>query len=212
MAKKIKKKEEIEEPDGEKVTPRDGREGPVDPYTGEITPPAPDAYKVDEIVPTDPDNRTGENFLMREEDSLDKFILDSNADEIAEQIEHFTDDEEILEDFAERQGLAAGGRQKLEEKLNQHHSLDPMLSGGDVDAAWDTSAQAGEESVGGSVPTPDQDVVDELGEAAGLTYKDYEPLDSDKKILDRDRNRWELNPESAEDGEEEEDDEDIDLE
>lgn len=192
--------------------PRDGREGPVDPYTGEVTPPAPDAYKVDEIVPTDPDNREGENFLMKEEDSLDKFVLDANADEIVEQINHFTDDEDILEDFAERQGLASGGRAKLEEKLNEYNGMDPTLSGGDVDAAWEDSAQAGEESVGGTAPTPDQDIVDEIGEAAGLTYNDYEPLDSDKKILDRDRNRWELNPESAEDGEEDTEEDSPDLE
>ena len=88
--------------------------------------------------------------------------------------------------------------------------MDPTLSGGDVDAAWDDSIVAGEESVGGSAPTPDQDLVDEIGEAAGLTYKDYEPLDSDKKVLDRDRNRWELNPESATDGEEHEEDEGLD--
>jgi hypothetical protein len=196
--------EKDEKREEQKVTPRDGRDGPVDPYTGEVEPPAPDAYKVVEVVPTDPDNREGENFLMEEEDSLDKFILDADADEIAEQIHHFTDDEEILEDFAKRQGLASGGRQKLEEKLNDYSSsADPRLSGGDVDAAWEDSVQAGEESVGGTAPTPDQDIVDELGEAAGLTYRDDEPLDSDKKVLDRDRNRWELNPESAEDDEEE---------
>ncbi len=202
-----KKKEEQEEL---KVTPRDGREGPVDPYTGEETPPAEDAYKISEIIPTDPDNREGENFLMDEEDSLDKFILDANADAISEQINGFTEDEEIQDDFAERQGLASGGRQKLEEKLNEHnHSLDPSLSGGDVDAAWDDSIVAGEESVGGSAPTPDQDMVDELGAAAGLTYRDDEPLNSDRKILDRDRRRWELNPASADN---EEDDEEADLE
>jgi hypothetical protein len=185
------------------VIPQDGREGPIDPYTGEVEPPAEDAYKVSEIIPTDPDNREGENFLMGEEDSLDKFILDANADAISEQINGFTEDKDIQEDFAERQGLATGGRQKLEEKLNDHNnSLDPSLSGGDVDAAWEDSAVAGEESVGGSAPTPDQDLVDELGEAAGLTYRDDEPLDSDKKILDRDRHRWELNPESADDEEE----------
>lgn len=178
--------------------------GPIDPYTGEVEPAAEDAYKAVEIVPTDPDNRTGENFLMEEEDSLDKFVLDADADEVAEQLNHFTDDEEILEDFAERQKLASGGRQKLEEKLNEHNSLNPTLSGGDVDAAWDDSVAGGEESVGGSAPTPDQDIVDELGEAAGLTYADDEPLDSDKKILDRDRHRWELDPASAEDEEIEE--------
>jgi hypothetical protein len=158
-----------------------------------------------EVVPTDPDNREGENFLMEEEDSLDKFVLDSNADEIVEQINHFTDDEDVLEDFAERQGLATGGRQKLEEKLNEHNGMDPSLSGGDIDAAWEDSNVAGEESVGGSVSTPDQDVVDEIGEAAGLNYRDDEPLDSDKKVLDRDRNRWELNPQSADDNEDEDD-------
>ena len=38
------------------------------------------------------------------------------------------------------------------------------------------------------------DIVYEIGAAAGLTYRDDEPLDSDKKILDRDRHRWELDP------------------
>lgn len=186
-----------------KKTERQTRDGPVDPYTGEVEPPAEDAYKVTEVIPTDPDNREGENFLMQDEDSLDKYILDSNADEIVEQMNHFTEDEEIREDFAERQGLAVGGRQKLEEKLNEHNEMDPMLSGGDVDAAWDDSIVAGEESVGGTAPTPDQDIVDEIGEAVGLTYRDDEELDSDRKVLDRDRNRWELNPESAEDSDEE---------
>lgn len=133
--------------------------------------------------------------------TLDKFILDSNADEISEQINRYTDDEDIREEFAERQGLASGGRQKLEEKLNEHNSVDPSLSGGDIDAAWEDSSQAGEESVGGSVPTPDQDVVDEIGETAGLTYRDDEALNSDKKVLDRDRHRWELDPASADDNE-----------
>ncbi|HEX2992796.1 MAG TPA: DUF6335 family protein [Anaerolineales bacterium] len=200
--KRLKKQEEEE-----KLLPHDGREGPVDPYTGEVEPPAPDAYKISEIVPTDPDNREGENYLMEEEDSLDKFILDANTDEILEQLDDYTDDEDVLEDFAERQGLASGGRQKLEEKLNEHNSLDPSLSGGDVDAAWEDTNVAGEESVGGSVSTPDQDIVDELGEAAGLTYRDDEALDYDRKVLNRDRDRWELNPASADDEEEEDTDE-----
>jgi hypothetical protein len=67
--------------------------------------------------------------------------------------------------------------------------MDPTLSGGDVDAAWEDSDASGEESVGGSTPTPDQDIVDDIGKAAGLNYRDDEPLDRHKKILDRDRNR-----------------------
>lgn len=201
MPEDAKRKDEDEEK--RNIHPQDGREGPVDPYTGEVEPPAPDAYKVTEIVPTDPDNREGENFLMDEEDPLDKFILDANTDQILEQIDDFTEDKDILDDFAQRQGLAAGGRQKLEEKLNEYNEMNPTLSGGDVDAAWEDSIQAGEESVGGSVSTPDQDIVDEIGEAAGITYRDDEPLDSDKKLLDRNRNRWELNPASTDDEEDE---------
>lgn len=217
MSEKDERPENIqEEKEDQKVPPRDGREGPIDSYTGEVEPPAEDAYKVEEIIPTDPDNREGENYLMDDEDSLDKLVLDmeTNADAIRNEIDHFTDDEDILDDFAERQGLAVGGRQKLEEKLNEYNnSMNPALSGGDVDAAWENSDAGGEESVGGSVSTPDQDVVDEIGEAAGLKYRDDEPLDSDKKILDRDRNRWELNPESADDEDEgEENEADVDLE
>jgi hypothetical protein len=210
MAEDAERKDENEKK--RNLLPQEAREGPVDPYTGEVEPPAPDAYKVTEIVPTDPDNREGENYLLNEEDSLDKFVLDANTDEIMEQINDHTEDEDILEDFADRQGLAAGGRKKLEEKLNEHNAMDPTLSGGDVDAAWEDSIQVGEESVGGSVSTPDQDIIDEIGQAAGLIYKDYEELNYDKKVLDRDRSRWELDPNSANDNEDEEEDDELDLE
>ncbi len=183
------------------------RNEPIDPYTGEVEPPAEGAYKVTEIVSRDPGNREGENYLLKEEDSLDKLALDADADAINDSITTYTDDEDIKDEFEDRQGLAAGGRQKLEEKLNEYHSLDPSLSAGDVDAAWEDSIVAGEESVGGSAPTPDQDNVDEIGEAAGVTYQDDEPLNSDKKILGRDRGRWELNPASTDDQDEDTDEE-----
>jgi hypothetical protein len=194
--KKNKKEVHARQSKGEK------RDEPIDPYTGEVEPPAEGAYKVTEILSQDPGNREGENYLLKEEDSLDKLALDADADAISDSINTYTDDENIKDEFEERQGLASGGRQKLEEKLNEHHSQDPSLSAGDVDAAWEDSIVAGEESVGGSAPTPDQDNVDELGEAAGVTYQDDEPLDSDKKILERDRRRWELNPASADDQDE----------
>ena len=196
MAKKKKQKDA-------QPAERDQRDEPIDPYTGEVEPPAEGAYKVVEITSQDPGNREGENYLLREEDSLDKLALDANADAISDSINTYTDDEDIKEEFEDRQGLASGGRQKLQEKLNEHNSMDPSLSAGDVDAAWEDSVVAGEESVGGSVATPDQDNVDEIGQAAGVTYQDDEPLNSDKKILERDRRRWELNPASADDQDEE---------
>ena len=75
------------------------------------------------------------------------------------------------------------------------------LAGGDVDAASDQPG-GGDESVGGSTPTPDQDVVDELGRAAGVTYAADEPLRPEEKEAERDDERWELDPASAEDYEE----------
>jgi hypothetical protein len=74
----------------------------------------------------------------------------------------------------------------------------PRLSGGDVEAAWDQS-DSGEETVGGSSPTPDQDQVDALGQAAGVTYSDDEPLHTTEKVERRDDKRWELDPASSED-------------
>lgn len=75
------------------------------------------------------------------------------------------------------------------QELEQHNSLSPSLTGGDIDAAWQDANASGEETVGGCVSTPDQDVVDELGTGAGLTYQDDEPLDYD-------RSRWVLDPAS----------------
>lgn len=74
----------------------------------------------------------------------------------------------------------------------------PILTGGDVDAGWEY-ADIGEEAVGGSNPTPDQDRVDDLGEAVGVTYQDNEPLKFDEKLEKRDRARWELDPASSDD-------------
>jgi hypothetical protein len=67
------------------------------------------------------------------------------------------------------------------------------LTGGDVDADWRRAEQVGEEAVGGSVSTPDQDVVDELGEALGVPRAPDEEVRTSQEILEeRDRNRWEL--------------------
>jgi hypothetical protein len=115
-----------------------------------------------------------------------------------DEIEEHTLDIEVQEDFEERQNMAINA-DKLEEELEEYTHQSPKLSGGDVDATWEYSDQSGEESVGASVPTPDQDVVDELGEALGITYDDDEELDTAEKLGERDLNRWELNPASASD-------------
>jgi len=83
-------------------------------------------------------------------------------------------------------------------RLDSPIPADAVLSGGDIDAAWDQAA-VGDETVGGSSPTPDQDIVDEIGKALGVTYADGEPLHTTEKIARRDEARWELHPASSED-------------
>ena len=111
--------------------------------------------------------------------------------------EQYEPDQEVLEEFAEAQRLGSGADQ-LRRELREHHSRTPDLSAGDLDADWGR-ADIGEETVGGSSPTPDQDIVEELGEAVGLTYEDNEPLHTTEKVEERDRKRWELDPASSED-------------
>jgi hypothetical protein len=71
------------------------------------------------------------------------------------------------------------------------------LAGGDLDATY--VRDSGEEGVGGSEPTPDQNDVDDIGAALGVVDPDGEPLATTDRIAGRDRDRWELDPESAED-------------
>lgn len=87
---------------------------------------------------------------------------------------------------------------RFHEELNEYHAVSPRLSGGDVDADWQDAESSGEETVGGTVATPDQDIVDELGRAVGMEFEDNQPLRSPAEVLDeRDRHRWELNRSSA---------------
>jgi hypothetical protein len=144
-------------------------------------------------------------ILPLEEDTAMDFLFSearSDIDAVMDEIDDYTEDPDILEDFAERQGLSAGSTDLLEE-LVDYHSRGPQLSGGDVDADWESSDVSGEESVGGSAPTPDQDVVEELGEAVGIVYDDHQELDTEDMLGDRDKKRWELDPRSADDEEDE---------
>jgi len=97
----------------------------------------------------------------------------------------------VPREFDEAAQLGSAGKQQLIDKLREHHSTSPELSGGDIDAAWE-DADVGEESVGGENPTPDPNDVKELGKAVGRTYENNEPLHSREKIKARDQSRWEL--------------------
>jgi hypothetical protein len=101
-------------------------------------------------------------------------------------------DDNALEVLKDTQTLADVGEETVDQKRGT------ILTGGDVDAAWD-EVDVGEETVGGSTPTPDQDVVDDLGRAAGVTYSDTEPLRPEENEAQRDEKRWEMDPASSPD-------------
>jgi hypothetical protein len=83
-----------------------------------------------------------------------------------------------------------------------HHESSPLLTGGDVDADWMGASSTGEEAVGGSVATPDQDIVDEIGEALGVPQEaDAEVRTSVEILEERDAERWRIEREIARDEE-----------
>jgi hypothetical protein len=113
------------------------------------------------------------------------------------------DANEVIRNYVESSKSEDEGQQtnmEWYEQASQDTKVPPeaVVTGGDIDAAWDQAA-AGEETVGGSSPTPDQDLVDEIGKAVGVGYEDAEPLQPAEKIERRDEQRWELHPASSED-------------
>jgi hypothetical protein len=100
---------------------------------------------------------------------------------------------------------AASGRKEMKDKLRKHTGSGPALTSGDVDADWESAESVGDEAPGGDNPTPDQDVVDDIGRALGVEYEDDEELQGGAEIKERDRHRWELDPASKDRDEDDED-------
>jgi hypothetical protein len=99
-----------------------------------------------------------------------------------------------------RQGSAARtGRAEIMENQQVHGSMTRGITGGDVDVNLEQAYFSGDETPGGDNPTPDQDVVEDIGRAIGIEYQDNEELRASDKVADRDKHRWELDPASAED-------------
>jgi len=110
----------------------------------------------------------------------------------------FQADRRVLDVLQETERVATDS-ENLAEQLHDYSAVSPIQSGGDVDADWERDESVGEEGVGGTVATPDQDRVDELGQAVGIEYQDEEPLHTEEKLENRDRHRWELNIASRDD-------------
>ena len=82
---------------------------------------------------------------------------------------------------------------ELLREVSERSDVSPQDTGGDVDADWQRAQSAGEEAVGGTVSTPDQDVVDELSRPLGVERStDAEVVTSDEILSGRDRKRWRI--------------------
>ena len=102
-------------------------------------------------------------------------------------------------DLDRRPSSAKSGRAEMRDKLSKNNSGGAAITAGDVDADWQSAESVGDEAPGGDNPTPDQDIVDDIGKALGVTYEDNEELKASDKVIERDKHRWELDPASAED-------------
>jgi len=110
-------------------------------------------------------------MAQNEKDKNDRRVIDAGRAESPID----PPDPEVNEEFAEAQQRARPGEQLVKRKFKEHPS-GPLLSGGDIDADWEDAEFVGEEAVSGGNPTPDQSVVDDLGEAIGETQEDGKPI------------------------------------
>jgi hypothetical protein len=99
-----------------------------------------------------------------------------------------------------RRGSAVrSGRAELAESRQVHGAMSRSITAGDVDVNLEQAYFSGDEAPGGDNPTPDQDIVDDIGKAIGVEYQDNEELKASDKVTERDKHRWELDPASSED-------------
>jgi hypothetical protein len=109
----------------------------------------------------------------------------------------FESNEEVQREFEEAAQIGSPGQHRWIAMLREHLSAASEPSEIDIDATSEEDDEV-EEAGSDEDPTLDQNNVEELARALGLTYKDNEPLQSSVRILARDQFRWELDPASSE--------------
>ncbi|HSF07953.1 MAG TPA: DUF6335 family protein [Nitrospirales bacterium] len=114
-------------------------------------------------------------------------------------IRRYIEDQDSAEEAIREEFIETGAQHESEVVLTRGNTRlrQARLVSEDFAATMDAGS-SGDETVGGSNPTPDQDTVDELGEAVGLTFENSEEL-AGEKVYERDTHRWELDPASSED-------------
>ncbi|WP_242059921.1 DUF6335 family protein [Oscillatoria sp. FACHB-1407] len=134
---------------------------------------------------------------------------DDNLDVDDDGVADDADDQEAIsnlpQEYTESYGTGLQGqpsdRAGTYSRRGEHmlNAPDYVITGGDVDANYEDANAVGEEGVGGTVSTPDQDIVDEVAAAVGLEMDDRSFLRTNDVLEERDDRRWELDPKSSED-------------
>lgn len=119
-------------------------------------------------------------------------------DEYLQQHVKSTQDESVVEE-AIRMGLddRNTSSSRVFSQVNEHMASGKPVAGGDVDAMSEQAKVVGEEAVGGTTPTPDQNEVDDITDSAGVSFAPDDPVKVVDEMHDRDRQRWELDPDSG---------------
>ena len=96
-------------------------------------------------------------------------------------------------DMDRRGSAARTGRAEIAATGREHHGIEsgadrPAMSTSTRDDAY----FSGEKRRAATIPTPDQDIVDDIGKALGVEYADNEELKGADKVDERDKHRWEL--------------------
>ncbi len=107
--------------------------------------------------------------------------IDQIEAKITDDTSNFIASEEVREEFENAEDRGESDLDQLKSELNEEHYTLPSPIISEEDAAFANI-------------NPDQQ-----GEAFGLAYQANEPLDTVEKIDERDDERWELNPASADD-------------
>ena len=167
----------------------------------------------------EPELESLESEIGLEEVPLDQAVIDTVA--VDDTDDNFDDDDDDVVDESDNEGIVsdlpqaqtetrgtglqgkpidwAGRFSRRSDDHFDNNDADPILTGGDVDANYEQASVVGDEAVGGTVDTPDQDIVEELAAAMGVEIDDYTDARINNLLEERDDRRWELDPKSSED-------------
>lgn len=113
--------------------------------------------------------------------------------------------DEPVTDLPPAQAAAEAARSGLEDNsamigaevpTNNRMASGSSTTAGDPDAMNYQAKVVGEEAIGGTTPTPDQNNVDEIMAAVGIDTEDEQPVAVKDEMDRRDDQRFELDPDS----------------